>query len=99
MNWLKRFFSASRQEWPYAFYARNILVLGLAACVLFVAIALVNPPIPAYGELTAVQGTYQGLERQSDDSYELAVTTGDGYTDLCLIDSFVYLPGTPSWRP
>lgn len=54
MNWLKRFFSASWQEWPYAFFARNILVLGLAACALFAAIALVNPPIPAYGELTAV---------------------------------------------
>lgn len=92
MNWLKRFFSASWQEWPYAFFARNILVLGLAACALFAAIALVNPPIPAYGELTVVQGTYQGLERQSDGSYELAFTAGDGYTDLCLIDSFVYFP-------
>lgn len=88
MKQLKRFFTASRREWPYAFAARNILLLGLAAMTLCAAVALVNPPIPAYEELTAVTGTYQGLERQSGGSYLLVLTTEDGYTDRCLIDDF-----------
>ena len=84
---VKRYFSATRQEWPYAFFSRNILMLGLAACALC-ATPLVNPPIPSYEELRLETGTYQGLERRSDDSYLLSLTTEGGYTDLCLIDSF-----------
>lgn len=82
-----RYFSASRQEWPYAFFSRNILALGLAAMAIC-ATPLVNPPIPSYEELTVETGTYQGLERRSDGSYLLSLTAENGYTDLCLIDSF-----------
>ena len=85
---VKRYFTATRQEWPYAFFSRNILLLGLAA-ILFCAIPLVNPPIPAYEELRLETGTYQGLEQQSGGSYRLSLATEDGYTGRFLIDSFV----------
>lgn len=84
---VKRYFSATRREWPYAFYSRNILLLGLAAMAIC-ATPLVNPPIPAYEELTAETGIYQGLEQQSGGSYLLSLTAEDGFTGRFLIDSF-----------
>ena len=84
---VKRYFTATRQEWPYAFYSRNILLLGLAAMAIC-ATPLVNPPIPAYEELTAETGIYQGLEQQSGGSYLLSLTAEDGFTGRFLIDSF-----------
>ena len=89
MRRLKRFFTAPQREWPWAFAARNLLALGGAFWVMCAAIAVVNPRIPAYEELTAVTGTYQGLERQSGGSYHLIFTTEAGYTERGLIDSFI----------
>ena len=85
---VERYFTATRQEWPYAFYSRNILLLGLAAMA-FCATPLVNPPIPAWEELRLETGIYQGLEQQSGGSYRLSLTTEEGYTGRFLIDSFV----------